>query len=324
MDPPKRRTRTEGSSNGHELSLLHLLSREDILGLILAHNVSLLALTCASMWEHFVPIPVRVGGGCLQGDCTLETDLVHLCKKEFACMHVLTLCMVLDHLLELRRLNVESCTDLKVLPEKISNLIHLKCLDVQNCTALVDLPPDIGKLHGLTHLRVKYCNSLQLLPDEIGCLQSLRELDLSFCAQLTQLPENINGLTNLTSLALCWCKRLQYLPSNIETLHRLTKLDLKACSSLKILPFLPSVNVLVLSCCHGLPREINLRLFPDLEELDLGIWSPKAEFERLLLLCDNRRSLELFDPAVSSVRSTQDGRRSLIVEYDCEKYLLHV
>lgn len=313
MDPPKKWQRTEGSSEGHVLLLLCLLSYTDILELVVVHDVPLLAQTCTCMWKHFVQIAVPVG-------CTFEMHSVYLHQKEFACMHIGTLYMVLDRLLQLRGLHIESCTDLKVLPEEISNLRFLERLDVQKCTSLAALSPDISKLGALTYLRVENC-PLQLLPNEIGSLQSLRELDLSICPELPQLPKNIGKLRNLASLALCWCEKLQHLPPSITTLPCLTNLDLRGCSSLKGVPSLPTVKKLVLACCRGLPRQMKLSLFPQLEDLVLGIWCSDTKFKDLMRLWDNRRSLVPFDPAVSSVPLTRDGRRSLIVEYDGEDYL---
>ncbi|XP_076929812.1 putative disease resistance protein At5g66900 [Bidens hawaiensis] len=133
--------------------------------------------------------------------------------------NALEFCTV-DHpmLPNLIELEIESCYDLKELPEGLCSLNHLVKLSITNCHELGALPEALGSLSNLETLRLHSCTRLSKLPESIGMLHSLVFLDISDCLSITSLPDQIGELNELRVLKMSGCHGLEELPDSVTNL----------------------------------------------------------------------------------------------------------
>ncbi|KAM0884048.1 hypothetical protein ACQ4PT_031274 [Festuca glaucescens] len=111
----------------------------------------------------------------------------------------------LHHLLSLRHLRIEGCTNLTISPE-ISGALHsLEELTICDHKKLEELPNNMRQLTNLQSLRLDFCPSLRQLPQWLGELASLKRLEMGSCSAIMTLPESIQQLTNLQELRISFC-----------------------------------------------------------------------------------------------------------------------
>ncbi|KAF5789045.1 putative leucine-rich repeat domain superfamily [Helianthus annuus] len=96
----------------------------------------------------------------------------------------------------LKHLLLDSCYNVKKLPEKLECLECLEKLDLKKCTSLRDIPNNICKMKCLKYLNLFGCDKVEKLPEELGCLESLKELYI-VDAGISGLPESIFQLKGL-------------------------------------------------------------------------------------------------------------------------------
>ncbi|CAL9004208.1 unnamed protein product [Prunus brigantina] len=125
----------------------------------------------------------------------------------------------------LEYISINSCPNLKSLPEGLCHLTNLQTLVICGCGSLVSIPslsgeglpsPTTTAASSLRHIHIKNCNKLEMLPDmrNLNCLQELN-IDYDEGLNFTSFPPN---LTSLTIRRIRNCKPLW------ELLHRLTSL----------------------------------------------------------------------------------------------------
>ncbi|XP_042969545.1 disease resistance protein RPV1-like [Carya illinoinensis] len=165
--------------------------------------------------------------------------------------------------IHLKKLSIDNCHKLSVLPEEIGNLNNLEELRLMSCTVLSKLPDTIGLLHRLHILDISHCPALLNLPDTIGMLQGLHTLRISHCAIFSSLPDTVGMLSGLHFLEISYCTSLSNLPVTIGELRELQILHMSYCSALKSLPdtvgMLLGLRILCISCCSvfsNLPETI--------------------------------------------------------------------
>ncbi|KAK9054077.1 hypothetical protein SSX86_025153 [Deinandra increscens subsp. villosa] len=115
-------------------------------------------------------------------------------------------------------LEIESCYDLKNIPEGLCSLDHIEKLSITNCHELEALPKGLGSLSNLKTLRLHSCTRLAELPDSIGNLRSLIFLDISDCLSISSLPDQIGELNGLRVLKMSGCHGLDELPASVTKL----------------------------------------------------------------------------------------------------------
>jgi len=156
----------------------------------------------------------------------------------------------------LHRLSLRFCDNLCVLPEWLGELQSLQSLEIFLLPAISNIPPSINRLTLLQHLDIRGCKPLQRLPEEFGELCSLRSLTLWDLPSLTCLPESMQRLTSLQFLnwVRCHCQ----LPEFLGELPALRKLWIQDCPALTSLPRfiqrLPALEELTIRYCPELFR----------------------------------------------------------------------
>ncbi|WVZ91070.1 hypothetical protein U9M48_037290 [Paspalum notatum var. saurae] len=178
--------------------------------------------------------------GLLIGSSSCWDVLEHLTG-----LHVLEIfnCRDLSHLLEsmkgltcLRRLVIEYCNNLCVLPEWLGDLQSLQHLCIEGLPIISISPQSIQHLTSLESLDITSCDALQHLPDQLRELCSLRNLYIYDLPALTFLPQSIQCLTSLRFLDLVHCKALTQLPESLGELSALRCLYIQGCPGLTSLP----------------------------------------------------------------------------------------
>lgn len=154
--------------------------------------------------------------------------------------------------LNLERLNLEGCIQLKHIGSSISHLRKLTSVILENCKGLVKLP-NFGEGHILQCLNLGGCIQLSHINPSIGLLKKLTFLNLKDCKSLVSLPNYILSLSSLECLNLSGCSKL----NNIGPLHSIhcwfppcmRQCDISFCNLLQIhdaigdLPCLETLNV---------------------------------------------------------------------------------
>ncbi|KAG5020664.1 hypothetical protein JHK87_016519 [Glycine soja] len=154
--------------------------------------------------------------------------------------------------LNLERLNLEGCIQLKHIGSSIGHLRKLTSVILENCKGLVKLP-NFGEGHILQCLNLGGCIQLSHINPSIGLLKKLTFLNLKDCKSLVSLPNYILSLSSIECLNLSGCSKL----NNIGPLHSIhcwfppcmRQCDISFCNLLQIpdaigdLPCLETLNV---------------------------------------------------------------------------------
>ena len=122
-----------------------------------------------------------------------------------------------------------------IISPDFTGVLNLEKLTLSYCQNLRELHSSIGTLKKLVLLHLKSCKNLMCLPNTICSLKSLECLDLSWCSNIDNLPENLGNLKGLKKLDLKGTA-IKELPPSIEGLATLTLLTLKDCKNLVCLP----------------------------------------------------------------------------------------
>ncbi|GAU19088.1 hypothetical protein TSUD_79100 [Trifolium subterraneum] len=174
----------------------------------------------------------------------------------------------------LRRLCLNGCSKLEVLPEFEETMENLKVLLLE-FTAIKELPSSLHHLVGLEKLSLRGCTKLKTIPSSIGNLSKLLELELSYCESLETFPSSIFKL-KLTELDFEGCKMLgtfPEIPNEFGRLSSLIELSLQGSSIVNLpesMAHLSSLRSLNISGCKLL--ECVPKLPPNLKEVLAFKW----------------------------------------------------
>ncbi|CAH2051496.1 unnamed protein product [Thlaspi arvense] len=130
----------------------------------------------------------------------------------------------------LKRLNLEGCTDLTTLPQGMQEMKSLVYLNLRGCTRLVYIPE--MKLISLKTLILSYCKNLEQFP---MISESLEALYLQ-CTAIKGIPTSVEDLQQLVLLNMKDCEALVNLPHCLGKLRALQELILSGCLKLEIFP----------------------------------------------------------------------------------------
>ena len=128
----------------------------------------------------------------------------------------------ISELVNLSKISISDCPDLKELPESIFSLKKLYELYLSNL-GIKNLPVDFGRLKELEYLQF-YKLPLETLPESIAEMQDLRKINIQE-TEMTYLPENIGTLEILSSIKI-YNSKLKKIPQSIGKLDLLEVLEL--------------------------------------------------------------------------------------------------
>jgi len=140
----------------------------------------------------------------------------------------------LSELTGLQTVKLNTC-ELTTVTEGIGALTRLITLELESCTNVTVLPSSLGSMKGLLFLKLVQCHRLRSLPESIGKLTGLQTLDLAGCKNLSTLPESLGQMVGLCTLNLLWCYSLTALPQSLGQLTDLRMLHV-CYTNLKELP----------------------------------------------------------------------------------------
>ncbi|KAL0456623.1 UNVERIFIED_CONTAM: hypothetical protein Slati_1001500 [Sesamum latifolium] len=229
-------------------------------------------------------------------------------------------------------LEIEDCSNLRVLPNDFHSLSSLEILSLWNCPNLRSIPyPSGEQTQGFPNLRtleVARCEALTSLPSEMvaSCAASLKMLVLIRLDSLTNFAELISHLprmSRITSLSIGRVPKFTYLPMEIGSLGTLFNLtvspfsdssDLASYEEMLDVFFrgLKSLRTLWLFGCEhwdSLPDWLqNQTSLSDLEIIDFGIelipeWFGKLKSLKTLRLESCRKLKSL--PSVPTIRKSE-------------------
>ncbi|XP_039162107.1 disease resistance protein RPV1-like isoform X1 [Eucalyptus grandis] len=169
--------------------------------------------------------------------------------------------------LNLERLTLECCSQLRKIDSSIGKLKCLTELRIGSCGCLEDLPNQIGDLVKLKLLSILWCK-VKKLPESIWKLRSL--LEVHFEGDFDGLPSAIGLLQNLKVLQVS-SRYLKDLPNTIHMLPHLRRLKLMRCDKIQELPVLPTSLTHLIVSSRSLHYVSNLRNLTNLVELDLDV-----------------------------------------------------
>ncbi|KAM0859274.1 hypothetical protein ACQ4PT_047305 [Festuca glaucescens] len=136
----------------------------------------------------------------------------------------------LHHLLSLRKLRIDGCTDLTFSPEICGALHSLKSLGLERCSH-AKLEELLGELTSLQELTIwDRKRQLEELPNKMRHLTKLQSLTLWSCPSLRQLPQWLGELGSLKKIEIGSCRAIMTLPESIQELTNLQ--ELKICATL--------------------------------------------------------------------------------------------
>ncbi|KAF7850043.1 hypothetical protein BT93_L5923 [Corymbia citriodora subsp. variegata] len=178
---------------------------------------------------------------------------------------------------KLKVLSLESCHHIIKMPD-FTGCLNLERLALIQCYQLRKIDGSIGKLKYLIDLKIDHCNFLEHLPEEIGDLVSLQYFFVK-CAHMKKLPDSIWKLKSLREMHFSNCvdtpdsENFWELPSAIELLQSLEVLQVESHnligqlpSGIGSLPFLRTLN-LSSSCVSVVPMTISM--LPRLQRVEL-------------------------------------------------------
>jgi Leucine-rich repeat (LRR) protein len=135
----------------------------------------------------------------------------------------------LHHLLSLRHLTLDCCSDLTISPE-ISGALHsLKSLKIDECSH-AKLEELFGELTSLEELAIWTHDYLKELPNNMRHLTKLQSLSLRRCPSLRQLPQWLGELSSLKVLKMKYFSAIMTLPKSIQELTNLQEVEISDCS----------------------------------------------------------------------------------------------
>ncbi|KAJ4958513.1 hypothetical protein NE237_025624 [Protea cynaroides] len=197
--------------------------------------------------------------------CSLPASINHLSQLKYLQLQNCTRLQSLPELpSSLKELDINSCGSMESLPylEKLSSLQELNLCHTNFCS----LPSNIKCLSQLVCLRLQHCTRLQFLPE---LPSSLEELDAYRCKSMERLA-NLGNLSSLQELDLSE-SILCSLPGNISHLTQLHTLRLQKCTRLQLLPELPSsLEEFDAGGCTSLERLLNIESLSSLTSLDIS------------------------------------------------------
>uniref|UniRef100_A0ACD5W800 Uncharacterized protein n=1 Tax=Avena sativa TaxID=4498 RepID=A0ACD5W800_AVESA len=117
----------------------------------------------------------------------------------------------------------------------LHHLLSLRHLCIDDCSNLTISPEISGALHSLKSLAIYRCDHAGL-EELFGELTSLRNLTIWDHLKLEELPYNMRQLTKLQSLTLIGCPNLRQLPQWLGELASLEKLYIRSCGAIMTLP----------------------------------------------------------------------------------------
>jgi Leucine-rich repeat (LRR) protein len=135
----------------------------------------------------------------------------------------------LHHLLSLRHLTLDGCSDLRISPEIFGALHSLKSLEIKYCSH-AELEELFGELTSLEELTILDHKKLEELPNNMRHLTKLQSLSLWSCPSLRQLPQWLGELKSLKTLQVEDCRAIMTLPESIQELTNLQELKIFNCS----------------------------------------------------------------------------------------------
>ncbi|KAK9016445.1 hypothetical protein V6N11_078944 [Hibiscus sabdariffa] len=130
----------------------------------------------------------------------------------------------------LRSLYLNNIPKCPYLPEWLQHLVQLKTLEIEDCSGLKSLFPVFQHLTSLEEFRVSDCQELELSADGIQTFQddtSLHLLRLENIPKCRHLPEWLRHLTNLQKLRLYNLPNLTSLPDYMRSLTSLEELRIR-------------------------------------------------------------------------------------------------
>lgn len=166
----------------------------------------------------------------------------------------------------LEELVLSDCENLMALPDTIVNLRKLRKLHLDN-SPVKDLPEDFGQLMCLTSLTMLQIRSV---PETFGDLTSLSSLYFGSSDLGGRFATSLGALTALKNLHLCNNSNITALPGSFGDLKSLVHLEMTNCSALVTIAVLPRrLKHLALSHCPQLMDFPSLAEMSSLVHLDL-------------------------------------------------------
>ncbi|RZC47662.1 hypothetical protein C5167_040606, partial [Papaver somniferum] len=190
--------------------------------------------------------------------------------------------MEVQGLNSLKRLVIQCCKDLKILPDAMLYFTSLEELEVSFCSENQHSHPysfsDTEKedqeecaniqqrFPSLRKLKIDRGCNLKTLPKQIQYLTTLQELELRFVDNLVSLPDWLGNLSLLQRFEIYSCSKLMSLPSEAAMKRNLKSheyLQMYGCDNVTCLPSLPNLQRLGIYGCHLLAERYNKESGPE-------------------------------------------------------------